>query len=111
MNGRLKNKFKFFDQVIPVSYFKKLNRFLRLACAIINRFCGPLFAQNEFHEELIPLILDRLEKSNDLQKRVEEDKLHLKRPSWTAVDKNSVLEFPRLSLPELKLLTLGGYIN
>lgn len=51
-NGRLKGTWKFFDHLIPASYFPVLNDFLKIAVAITNAFSPPLFNETEWHEKV-----------------------------------------------------------
>lgn len=108
-NGRLKNKFKFFDDTIAASYFPKLPGFLKVAVSILNAFSPPLFTETDWNEELVELVSARLEAENVVQTVVEEQSLQRKSAKWLKEDEDSVLEFPQLSIEELKLITLGPY--
>lgn len=110
VNGRLKNMFKFFDDTIPASYFPKLPKLLKVATAIINAFSPPLFVESDWHEEVVEHLLQRLNRPNTVQDKVEELSLKKKASiSWKNVDEDELLEFPSLSLDELKQITLGPY--
>lgn len=106
VNGRLKNMFKYFDQVIPMKSLPTLNRLLLIALSIINAFSPPIFNENNFHNEIIKNILARVDKKNDLQEEVASFDTKTK---WQKVDENSAKDFPRLTMDELRLLTLGVY--
>lgn len=108
-NGRLKNSFRFFDSVIPASYFPKLGKLLDVSIAIMNAFFVPLFEESEWHRELIEMIHERLGKPNAVQQLVEEKELKKKSPTWRLSDQDNDLDFPLLTLSELKMITLGPY--
>lgn len=66
VNGRLKNKFKFFEDIICASYFPKLPGLLKVTVAILNAFSPPIFTQSPWHEDLIEYVASRLEISYKL---------------------------------------------
>lgn len=109
VNGRLKNKFSFFDCTIRNSYIPKLRRFLRIACALINAYSPPIFEGNEEHTHIVQLALARMNVENELQKFLEESNIMNKRAVWLEATNESVPLFPKLSTAELKELTLGNY--
>ncbi|OXA46405.1 hypothetical protein Fcan01_18813 [Folsomia candida] len=108
-NGRLKNKFKFFDDTIAASYFPKLPGFLKVAVSMLNAFSPPLFTESDWNEQLVELVSSRLEAENAVQTLVEENNLQRKSVLWKNADEDCVLEFPQLSMEELKIITLGPY--
>src|SRR5437016_1026434 len=55
VNGRIKKKFKFFDNVVPATYIPKLNSLFRIGCAIINAFCPPIFTDSDFEDKIVTL--------------------------------------------------------
>lgn len=110
INSRLKLRFRFFQETIPVSYFKKLDKFLQVAVSIINAFSPPLFTETEFHEKIAEIINNHTSTTNKLQKKVERLGLHRKsQVSWMDADEDSSLDFPDLTMEDLKLLTLGEF--
>lgn len=109
VNGRLKNKFKFFEDIICASYFPKLPGLLKVTVAILNAFSPPIFTQSPWHEDLIEYVASRLESPNLVQALVEQNNLQRGNAAWNTADEDDVLEFPELSLDELKLITLGPY--
>ncbi|OXA38533.1 hypothetical protein Fcan01_26735 [Folsomia candida] len=109
VNGRLKNKFKFFEDIIYASYFPKLPGLLKVTVAILNAFSPPIFTQSPWHEDLIEYVASRLESPNLVQALVEQNNLQRGNAAWNTADEDDVLEFPELSLDELKLITLGPY--
>ncbi|OXA46688.1 hypothetical protein Fcan01_18211 [Folsomia candida] len=108
-NGRLKNKFRFFDNTIAASCFPKLPGFLKVAVSILNAFSPPLFTESDWNEQLVELVSSRLETENSVQMLVEEKNLQRKNALWKNADEDCVLEFPQLSMEELKNITLGPY--
>lgn len=115
VNGRLKNKFKFFDMVIPCHYFNrdcdtKLTRFVKIACALMNAFCPPIFKDREEHEELLEDIQRRENLNNSLKEELFADQTSFIRGTkkWSKLVSRDI-EFPELSLPELRKITLGRF--
>jgi len=70
-NGRLKNKFRFFDETIPVPYFPVLRSLFLVGCAMLNKFTTTFVRDKDFHEKVAEEIHARLDKPNMLQRRVE----------------------------------------
>jgi DDE superfamily endonuclease len=110
VNSRLKLKFRFFQETIPVSYFKKLNKFLQVAVAIINAFSLPLFTETEQHELMAEIINNNFDIVNKLQRKVVKLDLHRKNKKlWDKADEDCVLDFPELTMDDLEILTLGQF--
>lgn len=107
VNGRLKNMFSFFSQVIPMKSLPTTNRMLLIGLAIINKFSPPLYSENDFQKEIMEGIFSKIDEVNELE---EEVKTFSKKSSvWKKVDEISAQDFPRLTLEDLKKITLGIY--
>jgi hypothetical protein len=109
VNGRLKLKFKFFRNVIPGSYAQKIPKFFRIAMAIINRFCPPIFTESPFHQMIAQRALQRKLLSNDLRTKIQRHRMDSSMVGWTGVSLQHFETFPRLTEDDLKTLTLGIY--
>jgi len=109
VNGRLKNVFKFFDSTIPITYIPLLGSLFRISCALSNAFFPPLFTDSEESLTLVRSTLDRLPELNSLQKYVEEQGLEAKRTCWRPATQEAVVDFPRITNNDMKLITLGVY--
>jgi len=108
-NGRIKNKFHFFEQTIRATHFKKLNEYLRVCVSLLNAFSPPLFTETDFHVTVATQVEEHFNDSNDLMERVLREKWYYKRAIWMTVDVDCCLSFPLLSMEELEELMLGTY--
>jgi hypothetical protein len=108
-NGRLKLMFKFFDHVVPARYMKNLPRLLQVALGIINAFSPPLFTETEFHVLVADKVVERLNMCNELMDKVLSTGLDRVRVKWELADEDCVLEFPELSIDDIREITLGPY--
>jgi len=109
VNGRLKGVFTFFYDVIPAAYFKKLNRFLRIALAIQNAFFPPLLTETEVHIRMAEAMKNHDEEANEVQEKVQRLELDARSPVWMEATENDCLEFPTLTMEELEMIALGPY--
>jgi len=110
VNGRIKNLFPVFDNTIRATYFKKLNDLFRTGIAIMNAFSPPLFKETEFTNFVASEIEARCdEHSNELMQRVVENNWAGKKVMWMKADEDCCLEFPTLTVEELKEITFGTY--
>lgn len=109
VNGRVKNVFPFFKHTIEGTYVPKIMRFNRIACAIINKYFPPLFRNDEFHDIISDAVINQTVNINELKEEIE--RLGIKRmsPRWKVASENTILDFPRLSMADLKRITLGSY--
>lgn len=72
INGKVKNKFDFLDNVIPNSYLPTIKDIVRISCAILNKFGKPLLVESEKHQKLLEQVEARIDMANLLQDKVEE---------------------------------------
>jgi len=67
VNGKMKNKFKFFDSRISASYLPKVHTFWRIGLAIMNA-CGNVVERDENkYMGIVDHILTKLPNPNSLQ--------------------------------------------
>lgn len=109
MNGRLKNVFPFFKHTIEGSYTPKIMRFVRIACAILNKYFPPIFTQDPFHDLVADKVESHTNNNNSLKDEVESLGLRRMTQNWQRATPTSIIDFPRLSWDDLKLITLGTY--
>lgn len=116
VNGRLKNMFHFFDTIISHQYFtkncnRKLRRYLRIACALMNRFCPPICHDSDRHEKLLLDIRQRENEPNTLKEEIESNKRDFvtRRTCWEKVAAADLTGFPQLTLDELESISLGKF--
>jgi len=109
-NGHIKSIFKFFRDAIPMPHCQHLGDFVRIACAIINRFHTLIHMQGA-DEELAEKMLEVANQPNELQTRVENERLHLRNLNdpWFPMTGEHLPGFPRLPLEYLRDKTFGTY--
>lgn len=109
-NGWFKRVFPFFHQTIQTKYFGNLYNFLRITCAIKNAFSPATFREEEKHKEFAEIIRNHSIIENPLLVKIQEHDLDGREAAWHKADEDSILlEFPRLDLQDLELITLGQY--
>lgn len=108
-HGKIKAKFPIFNSVFPVPYFDLVGPWYQICCALFNKYFPP--EQNVFgnEDDLADRILEQMNKTNDLQKEIEERGLDRKRTIWKEISGREIPDFPELSTEDLKKLTLGTY--
>ena len=104
VNGRIKNKFKFFRNVISNNHLDNLMEYFKIACSIINAFSQPLQIETVELNRKIELALARKSTRNVLQEKVLNARF-----KWTTVNKNNIPFFPTLDEEDLFIITLGSY--
>ena len=99
------------DHVLPNSQIPFIGDFVRIVCAVSNKYLPPINATKDTEEDqlIASRMLDRLSKENELQSFVEEHHLERRSVVWTNVDDCDIYEFPKLDDVTLRLLTLGTY--
>lgn len=114
VNGRVKNVFPFFKHTIEgsCSYVPKIIRFNRIAC-VINKYFPPLlFSNQEFHDiisEAVSTPILHISQTNKLKEQIEQLGLKRMMTRWEKASESSVVDFPKLSMEDLKRITLGTY--
>ncbi len=108
VNGQVKNKFDFFDNVIPNSYLPMMKGVVRIACALINKFGKPLLIESEKHQKILKEVESRLEMPNLMADKVKEFELK-KNKKWMKATSGEVIGFPRLSEDDIWQISLGPY--
>ena len=109
VNGNLKKKFHFFDSVIPNTYIPNQMLYFRFASALVDAYGKPLFKDSEQYKERVELALERLSLPNLLQQRIDSEKLSTARAVWLETTSDELEDFPRLSIQDLEMLTIGVY--
>lgn len=105
-NGHIKSIFKFFRDAVPMPQVPHIRDYIRITCAIINRYHEPINMEGA-NAVLARRMLDRANEINTLQVRVEEERLLQRRGRWLPIEENQMLDFPRLALEYLRDLTFG----
>ncbi len=108
INGKVKNKFDFLDNIIPNSYLPAIKDIVRISCAILNKFGKPLVVESEKHQKFLEQVEARLEMPNLLQDKVEEFQLK-RRVMWEKASATTVVGFPKLMESDILEITHGPY--
>ncbi|CAG2221696.1 unnamed protein product [Mytilus edulis] len=107
-NGRIK-QWRFLDKVVSNHFVPYIGDFVRIVSAFINCFRAPLI--NDFcNEEIGQTMLDKAELCNQVQKYVEDNNLIHKKAIYSEVNgTENVLDFPKLTLQQIRDITMGVY--
>ncbi len=109
VNGRIKNVFPFFKHTIEGSYVPKIMRFNKIACAIMNKYFPPLIDNKDFHKVISEVTTNHQCQTNELKAEIESLGLKRMTSRWEKASGSSVFDFPKLSMDDLKRITLGTY--
>ncbi|CAF1229077.1 unnamed protein product [Didymodactylos carnosus] len=101
VNDRLKHS-KYFNQTIQNSTIPTLQEYLHIVCALINRFRPPMIIPSLANDEVAHLMKPLLNDENFLKQRLDEN-----RYSWTGVDASKMMSFPKLTIEQIRSITLG----
>lgn len=85
----------------------KLELFFKIACAISNAYFKPLLQETEEHRYYAEEILRKACMDNELQKKIEP--IERREVCWELVADHSLVDFPFLTLDDLRKITLGPY--
>lgn len=111
-NGHLKSIFKFFRDMVPMQHCLQLKSFLRIACALINKYHQTIYMQDATEELAQRMLEIQQENINRLQVRIQHDQQLLfgrGQGAWHQMHDHDLPEFPRLNMDYLRLKTLGTY--
>lgn len=107
-NGRIK-QWKTLGHVLPNTLIPVVGDFVRIVCAICNAFRPPLASDSPNDLIIAERMLALSKCPNKLQIQVEKEGLARKRAIWVKLDEASLPDFPQLTEPELRDLTMGVY--
>ena len=107
-NGHLKSIFKIFKNTFPNALVPRLGQFLRIACALINRYHPTINPQTDTPERAEQM-LARAQQPNMVQQRVENEGLFRRHGHWNTVADQDIPDFPVLDLDYLRDLTFGTF--
>lgn len=108
-NGHIKSIFKFLANIISTTHLPHTGDFYRIAAALINRY-RPLINMEGMTGQVALDLLERARLPNVVQALVEVQQLHTtNRQRWVSLSVHHVDDFPRLSLQDLKDITVGIY--
>ncbi|XP_061190345.1 uncharacterized protein LOC133198237 [Saccostrea echinata] len=106
-NARIK-RWKYLDKVLPTNQVPHIGDYIRIICAISNKFLPPLSSAHDDDFAVAAKMLYLSCQVNTLKERVEKENLHSRKTTmWT--DASSVQDFPKLSEEQLREITCGTY--
>lgn len=108
INGLIK-RWKALGHVIPNCQIPLIGDYVRIVCAICNAFRPPR-VKKEYGDEIIAERMLRLvDQPNHLKSLVERENWMKQRVIWQKIDAQALNDFPKLTLEELRTLTIGIY--
>ena len=108
INGLIKT-WKAFNNVFPNIQIPYIGDYVRIVCAICNAFRPRRIRDNPDDNLIAERMLRLASQPNHLRERVEEKRWAKKKASWLPITQESLPDFPRLTLDELRYITLGVY--
>lgn len=109
-NGRIK-QWRLLDKVVPNTLVPQIGDFIRIICAMCNKFRPPLASMEPESEELAIQMLERVTLPNAVKELVEEHNLLKRRTPYQKVNSADEIlsDFPRISMEDLRSITMGVY--
>jgi hypothetical protein len=102
-NGRLKH-FKWLNQTIQNSTIPQVRDYLQIACALVNAYRQPAISSSSNDDQITTKMLQCLDKPNLLRARLNNETLR-----WSNHDASDLINFPILTIDEIRLITVGMY--
>ncbi|XP_053388533.1 uncharacterized protein LOC128551660 [Mercenaria mercenaria] len=109
-NARIK-QWQILNNVLPTSQLPYLTDYVRIICAICNKFKPPLSQTKDrlADIELGTKMFEIAKRKNELQNTVEEKLQSRTKQKWREVTESAVIDFPKLSEEQVRGITLGLY--
>lgn len=108
VNGQLK-KWKALDQVFPNNQIPFIGDYVRMVSALCNAFSPARVQDSSDDSEKAARMKECFGKMNELKDFVENNRLAQRTVIWENVTDESVPDFPRLTIKDLRDLTFGIY--
>ena len=109
VNARLK-QWRFFDKVVPNTHLPHLQKYIRIVCAMLNKYKNPLSAtENELNDIAVASKMLTLSSQNNRLRELVINTLETESRRWEKVDSSTINDFPSLSDEDLREITLGVY--
>ncbi|CAH2103328.1 unnamed protein product [Euphydryas editha] len=109
VNGRFKQCFRYFDKVWQNKSLPHLMDDYRIAAAILNAFHETIESDVTDSRKIAQFMLAKISEPNRLASLVESQRLNKQSVNFQTMDQNSLKDFPKLSLDDLRILALGSY--
>ena len=109
IHGIIKQKYKLLYHEINNSALQNIGSICRIACFLNNKFGKRLISDKDNSEEIIKIMKAKNGMENTLALEVETNHWNRKRKIFHSINSNAILDFPELTIQELKLLFTGSY--
>lgn len=108
INGRIKEKFKYFGSIIQNSTIPTLFDDFKIACALLNLTFKPLVVSD--HDNLIVERMIQFSNANNhLSQLIEKENLNARTSNFRRIETSQIDFFPTLDISQLQLYTCGTY--
>ncbi|XP_056001835.1 uncharacterized protein LOC125657084 [Ostrea edulis] len=107
-NARIK-RWRYLDKTLPTNQIPFIGDYVKIVCALSNRFSPPLNKSTEEDEAEAVKMLYLSKQVNNLKQTVEENCLNRRSIQWQAVHECDIQNFPTLDEEQLRNLTCGTY--
>ena len=109
-NARIK-RYKYLDRVMPNSQIPYIGDFVRIVCALTNKYMPPLSspASVEQDQTVAARMLTQCGKVNALKEIIEEKKLPKRGKCWKSAEDMPLEDFSKMTEEHLREYTLGVY--
>ena len=107
-NARIKS-WKYFKYVLPNSQIPSIADYLKIVCAISNKYFQPLSTCGDDDFHIASKMRESFSHTNTLKKCIEDNNLEKKSSLWKSVDHATLDDFPKLNEEKLRSLTFGVY--
>lgn len=105
-NGRIK-QWKYFSQVIPNSSIPYVGGYLKIICALINKYQTPSIIDRTDGDIWATEMSELRDRCNDLQVRLERMSAAARKPQWKKYDAKMVI-FPDLTEEDVRNICFGN---
>lgn len=107
----LNSAWRLLDKVVPNKLLPQIGDFVRIVCALCNKFRPCLGSMDPESSEIATKMLEKADMPNTVQSLVEENNLLTRRAVYSAIEASSdqLDNFPVLSLDDMRTITLGIY--
>ena len=100
-NGRVKH-FKWLNQTIQNTTIPQIRNYLQITCALINAYRAPAISSFSNHDQIVTKMLAYLHVPNLRRTRLNNEVLH-----WSNNDVSNLVDFPILTIDQIRLITVG----
>ncbi len=108
VNSRLK-RWKFFKGTISAKNLHKIRPYLRIICAILNAFRGPLTTDHPTDASMVEQMVYASKQQNSFADKCLTVYVATEASKWIRLGPTDLPDFPKLTIAELQQLSFGVY--